>query len=72
MITPVGKRSCENCGNASCAMSVVAFWYDDCIKSDYTRHWIPKGPKERMEYMLQNCSCETNLCDSIDKEATHD
>ena len=25
------KRSCENCGNAACANSIVAFYHDDCV-----------------------------------------
>ena len=36
------NRSCENCGNAACANSFIAFNYDDCVESKYTRHWKPK------------------------------
>lgn len=59
MITPIGKRSCENCGNIPCARSFVAFHYDECIKSNYKKNWIPKDPKERLEFLRENCACET-------------
>ena len=36
------KRNCENCGNTACSGSVVAYNYDDCVESNYTRHWKPK------------------------------
>jgi len=36
------KRSCENCGNLRCANSAVAFFYDECVASKYTKHWKPK------------------------------
>ena len=36
------KRSCENCGNTRCIMSVVAFWWDECVKSDFKKHWTPR------------------------------
>lgn len=35
-------RSCENCGNTRCAGSPVAFYWDDCVASGFTRHWKPK------------------------------
>lgn len=35
-------RSCENCGNTRCASSPVAFYWDDCVASGFTRHWKPK------------------------------
>lgn len=35
-------RSCENCGNTRCASSLVAFYWDDCVASGFTRHWKPK------------------------------
>lgn len=36
------KRSCENCGNLRCANSIVAFWWDECVKTKFEKHWIPK------------------------------
>ena len=36
------ERSCENCGNAACTNSIVAFYYDDCVESHFSRHWKPK------------------------------
>ena len=41
------KRSCENCGNTRCANSIVAFWWDECVKSDFEKHWTPKKQKEK-------------------------
>lgn len=38
----VMERSCENCGNTRCANSVVVFWWDECVESKFTKHWIPK------------------------------
>lgn len=35
-------RSCENCGNTSCANSYIAVYWDDCVKSKFTRNWRPK------------------------------
>ena len=35
-------RSCENCGNTRCSNSFVAFWWDECLKTDFTQHWMPK------------------------------
>lgn len=26
------KRSCENCGNMRCANSIIAFWWDECVR----------------------------------------
>lgn len=43
------KRSCENCGNAHCANSIVAYWWDECVKSDFTKHWKPKQESEVAE-----------------------
>ena len=37
------KRCCENCGNLRCANSVVAFYWDECVKSNFEKHWMPKG-----------------------------
>lgn len=34
-------RGCENCGNYRCANSIVAYWWDECVKSDFTKHWMP-------------------------------
>ena len=39
------KRSCENCGNHHCANNVVAYNYDECIKTKYQKHWKPKVAK---------------------------
>ncbi len=36
------KRSCENCGNTRCANSAVAYNWDECVSSDFTKHWMPK------------------------------
>ena len=36
------KRSCENCGNTRCSNSFVAFWWDECVKSNFEKHWMPK------------------------------
>lgn len=40
------KRSCENCGNVRCSNSLVAFWWDECVESGFTKHWRPKAPAE--------------------------
>lgn len=37
------KRCCENCGNLRCAHSIVAFWWDECVETNFEAHWIPKG-----------------------------
>lgn len=44
-----GERSCENCGNTRCANSVVAYHWDECVDSNFTKHWTPK-PKEGAEH----------------------
>ena len=36
------KRSCENCGNLRCANSVVAYWWDECVDSNFEKHWMPQ------------------------------
>lgn len=36
-------RSCENCGNIACSSSVVAVFYDECIKTNYQKHWRAKA-----------------------------
>ena len=36
------QRSCENCGNARCANSLVAIHYDECVQSAFAKHWKPK------------------------------
>lgn len=43
-------RSCENCGNTRCANSFVAFWWDECVKTDFTQHWIPKEEKQVLDF----------------------
>ena len=35
------KRCCENCGNIRCASSVVAYWWDECVESNFENHWMP-------------------------------
>lgn len=42
------KRSCENCGNQRCANSVVAYNYDECIRTDCQKHWKPKQDEEQV------------------------
>ena len=37
-----GERSCENCGNTRCANSAVAYNWDECVDSNFTKHWVPK------------------------------
>ena len=37
-----GERSCENCGNTHCANSFVAYNWDACVDSNFTKHWMPK------------------------------
>ena len=37
-----GERSCENCGNTRCANSAVAYNWDECVDSNFTKHWMPK------------------------------
>lgn len=37
------RRSCENCGNTACSISAVAFFWDECVKSKFTKHWRPKN-----------------------------
>lgn len=36
------NRSCENCGNMQCANSVIAYWWDECVESNFEKHWMPK------------------------------
>jgi hypothetical protein len=45
------KRSCENCGNARCANSFVAYWWDECVKTNFESHWMPmpEPPREENE-----------------------
>lgn len=35
-------RCCENCGNTRCSSSPVAFLWDECVASGFTRNWTPK------------------------------
>ena len=37
------RRSCENGGNVACSRSLVAFFWDECVKSNFTKHWRPKN-----------------------------
>ena len=41
------KRSCENCGNRICADSIVAIFWNDCVASGFTRHWMPYKEPEK-------------------------
>ena len=38
----IEKRCCESCGNMRCANSFVAFWWDECVKTNFEKHWKPK------------------------------
>ena len=42
-------RSCENCGNDQCANSLVAIWLDECVESQFTKHWTPKQEEDPHE-----------------------
>ena len=42
-----GRRCCDNCGNRRCATSVVAYWWDECVKSDFQKHWLPLPEPEK-------------------------
>ena len=51
------KRSCENCGNTRCANSFVAFWWDECVQSNFEKHWMPRcdilpPPIEAGEFLM--------------------
>ena len=35
------KKRCENCGNLRCANSIVAYWWDECVESNFEKHWMP-------------------------------
>lgn len=39
----IERRSCENCGNAACASSLVAVHWDECVESGFTKNWRPKN-----------------------------
>jgi len=43
-------RSCENCGNTRCANSFVAFWWDECVKTNFESHWMPKQEKQAIDF----------------------
>jgi len=45
------KKCCENCGNIRCASSVVAYWWDECVESNFENHWmpLPEPPKDKRE-----------------------
>ena len=52
MLENKGHRSCENCGNAKCANSPVAYLWDYCVADGFTKYWRPKlkpGPYIRVE-----------------------
>lgn len=36
------NRSCENCGNWKCSTNVLATNYDECIRTNYQKHWKPQ------------------------------
>ena len=40
------KRCCENCGNMRCANSIIAFWWDECVETNFQTHWMPKEEQE--------------------------
>ena len=40
------KRCCENCGNTICADSIIAIFWDDCVRSNFTRNWRPVRKEE--------------------------
>jgi hypothetical protein len=42
------SHSCENCGNIQCANSPIAYHWDECVDTNFTKHWIPRTqpPKE--------------------------
>ncbi len=42
-------RSCENCGNYACRNSLIAFWWDDCVDSNFERHWRPEQKPQKEE-----------------------
>ena len=35
------KKCCENCGNLRCVNSIVAYWWDECVESNFEKHWMP-------------------------------
>lgn len=41
-----GERSCENCGNLRCANSAVAYNWDECVDSNFTKYWMPKKEEQ--------------------------
>ena len=41
-----GERSCENCGDTRCANSAVAYNWDECVDSNFTKHWMPKEEEQ--------------------------
>lgn len=43
------KRGCENCGNDACAQSMIAFNWDECVESNFTKHWKPQNESEVAE-----------------------
>ena len=38
----MAERTCENCGNTRCANSIVAFYWDECVDSNFEKHWTPR------------------------------
>lgn len=49
LIMREGERSCENCGNTRCANSIVAFYWDRCVDSNFEKYWMPKKEGEHHE-----------------------
>ena len=43
------KRGCENCGNDACAQGMIAFNWDECVESNFTKHWKPQNESEVAE-----------------------
>ena len=58
------KRCCENCGNLRCANSIVAYWWNECVDTDFEAHWIPKPINagtiggEIVKHLLKNLEVE--------------
>lgn len=42
-------KNCENCGNEYCKSMMVAVLYDECVKSNYEKYWIPEREKQGCE-----------------------
>lgn len=49
------RRSCENCGNVRCANSLIAVFWDECVKSGFTKHWMPKDEVTPLQLNCDEC-----------------